>query len=36
VAWNTARKVAKIDRRWQDARHPFLSRLGEVWYLIAP
>jgi integrase len=29
VAWNNARKVAKVECRWHDARHSFLSRLGE-------
>ncbi len=29
VAWTRARKVAKVECRWHDARHSFLSRLGE-------
>ena len=29
VAWTTARKAAKVDCRWHDARHSFVSKLGE-------
>jgi integrase len=29
TAWTNARKDAKVQCRWHDARHTFLSRLGE-------
>jgi integrase len=29
VAWTAARKKSKVDCRWHDARHTFISTIGE-------
>jgi len=29
VAWTTAREVAKVECRWHDSRHSFISTLAE-------